>query len=755
MNRDRLRIAAIATIAGAAILLQGAICASGQAGGQGASPAPARPWMDKTLPPDKRADLVIQEMTLDEKVQFLHGDPDRPVQAIGGAVWIPGIPRLGIPDFQMTDGRSGVRVASNRGRYATALPSSLAAGASWDVKLAYDYGAIIGKEARDLGYNVSLGGTANLIREPRNGRNFECWGEDPLLIGKMLAQEVKGTQDQHVVGNINRYVVNDQETGRQVYTSTIDKRSLWETDLLAFEIAIKESNVGTVMCAFNKVNGVHACENPYLLTDILKKAWGFPGWVMSDGGAVVSTVPSAMAGLDQEMVGSRNYYFGDLLKAAIEQGNVPISRVNDMVHRIFRTAFAIGIYDDPPVLRPVNPFPGAEVAQRVAEQGMTLLKNAGGLLPLRAAAVKSIAVIGSHADAGVLSGGGSDQVSAAGGNAVPPPPGGRGGAVWHPSPPLAAIRAKAPNAKVEYDPGTDVAAAAKLAAASDVAIVFGNQRTSEGRDVPNLSLPENQDALIAAVTGANAHTIVVLETGGPVTMPWVDKASAVLEAWYPGIRGGEAMANILFGSVNPSGRLPVTFPKSEADLPHPVLPGPPAAAVQPAPAAAQTGAPGAAGQGRGRGPQVPFDVNYTEGLKAGYKWFDAENKEPLFPFGFGLSYTTFSYSQLKAAATGQSVTVSFQVRNTGKVRGAEVAQVYVALPASAGEPPRRLAGWDKVLLAPGESKTVSVTLDPLRLSIFNVDKDAWEVVPGEYKILVGSSSRNTPLSETVRIAAAR
>jgi beta-glucosidase len=310
-----------------------------------------------------------------------------------------------------------------------------------------------------------------------------------------------------------------------------------------------------------------------------------------------------------------------------------------------------------------------------------------------------------------------------------------------------AIRAKAPNAKVEYNPGTDVAAAAKLAAASDIAIVFGNQHTSEGRDVPDLSLPDNQDALIAAVAGANAHTIVVLETGGPVTMPWAEKAGAVLEAWYPGIRGGEAIANILFGSVNPSGRLPVTFPKSEADLPHPVLPGPPAAA--------QTGAPGAAGQGRGRGPQAPFDVNYTEGLKAGYKWFDAENKEPLFAFGFGLSYTTFSYSQLKATASGQSVTVSFQVRNTGKVSGAEVTQVYVALPASAGEPPRRLAGWDKVLLAPGESKTVSVTLDPLRLSIFDVDKDAWEVVPGEYKILVGSSSRNTPLSENVSIGGGR
>lgn len=604
---------------------------------QAARQAPAnRPWMDRSLDPDKRADLVIEQMTLDEKIGLVHGAEGyssypAPVrdQSLGGAGWLPGIPRLGIPDFQMTDGRSGV-AHIGQGRYATALPSSLAAAATWDLSLAYEYGALIGKEARELGFNVSLGGTANLIRDPRNGRNFECWGEDPILIGKMLARDLKGTQDQGIVGNINRYAVNDEETGRTVYSSIIDKRALRETDLLPFEIAIKESNVGTVMCSYNRLNGVYACEDPNLLTGVLKNEWNFKGWVMSDWGATHSTVNSALAGLDQEMPGGR--YFGDALKTAVENGDVPMERLDDMVHRILRTAFAFGIIDRLPDAVPVDPFPGADVAQRVAESGFVLLRNVRGQLPLKVSRVKSIAVIGSHADVGVLSGGGSDQVDPAGGNAVADVvPFGRGRtAIWHPSSPLLAIRRKAPKVTVTYDPGTDLASAAKAAAGSEVAIVIVNQPTSEGRDVPNLSLPNGQDDLVNAVAAANPRTIVVLETGGPVTMPWLDKVGAVLETWYPGIRGGDAMANILFGDVNPSGKLPVTFPKSEADLPHPELPGL-NLLTQPPPAPPPGASAGPAGPGRGgRGPQIsPFDINYSEGLKTGYKWFESEGKIPL------------------------------------------------------------------------------------------------------------------------------
>ncbi len=309
----------------------------------------------------------------------------------------------------------------------------------------------------------------------------------------------------------------------------------------------------------------------------------------------------------------------------------------------------------------------------------------------------------------------------------------------------------APAAKVEYDPGTDFAAAAKLAAASEVAIVFVNQLTSEGGDLPNLSLPNNQDQLISQVAAANPRTIVVLETGGPVTMPWLDKVSGVVAVWYPGVRGGEAIANILFGVVNPSGKLPVTFPKSEADLPRPELPGRAQELELRAQQAAQAATPG----GGPRRRMAPFDIDYNfEGLKVGYKWFDAEKKEPLFAFGFGLSYTTFAYSQLKVAS-GKDVTVTFAVRNTGKVAGAEVAQVYVGLPASAGEPPKRLVAWERIQLAPGETRTVSLTLDPFHLSIFNVDKDDWQLLPGEYKVFVGGSSRSTPLAGAAQIAAAR
>jgi beta-glucosidase len=707
---------------------------------QDSGPASKGPWMDKSLAPDRRADLLIEQMTLDEKLVFVHGKSEGaesmlPARWLGGAGFVPGIPRLGIPDLQMTDGRSGVVI--ERARYATALPSALAAASSWDLKLAYDYGALLGKEVRDLGFNVSLGGTANLIREPRNGRNFECWGEDPILIGKMLGRALKGTQDQGVIGNINRYAINDQETGRGHYSAHMDERSMRETDLLAFEVAIKESDVGTVMCAYNRVNGDYACENSHLLNEVLKGDWGYKGWVMSDWGATHSTVKAALAGFDQEQPGGR--YFEDALKAAVEKGEVPKARLDDMVHRILRTEFALGVFDNPPLPRPVNPFSGAEVAQRVTEQSTVLLKNANGQLPLKASSIKSIAVIGSHADVGVLSGGGSDQVSAAGGNVVPDGPPAADGyvPVWHPSSPLKAIRAKAPAAKVVYDGGADFAAAARLAATSDVAIVFVNQHTQEGLDVPDLSLPDNQNQLVSQVAAANPQTIVVLETGGPVLMPWIDKVSAVLEAWYPGIRGGEALARILFDDVNPSGKLPVSFPKSEADLPDPVLQGPPGV------------------QQKRRDQQLPFfDVNYPQALKNGYKWFDAEGKEPLFPFGFGLSYTTYSYSELKTRL-GKETRVSFNVTNTGKRAGAEIVQVYVSLPPSVGEPPKRLVAWDKIRLAPGETRAVTLKIEPQYLSIFNTGKKDWELVPGDYTVLVGASSRNTPLAATVRIPGTR
>ena len=732
------------------------------AGGQfpGMASAKHHPWSDKTLSPDQRADMVIKEMTLDEKIQLLHGPGWQAIftpvesgpltRAIAVLGFIPGIPRLGIPDLQMTDSNQGVSLAGGKGRYATAFPSGEAMASAWDPSLSYEIGTQLGHEMRDMGFNMSLGSGVNMIREPRNGRTFEYKGEDPLLAGTLAGSELKAEKALHLITDLKHYAVNDQDSGRIVVNSIIIKRAMRESDLLAFQIALKDSGAGAIMCSYNRINGTYACENPYTLTDVLKKDFDFKGFVVSDWGGTQSTVKAAMAGLDIEMPG--NDSFGAPLKKAVESGEVPMERLNDMVHRILRTEFDSGIVDDPPQPQSPNIMQGFKVAQKTEELGAVLLKNQNKILPLSASSIKSIAVIGGHADVGVLSGGGSSQVSPAGGNPVPPPPEVARNplafmflATYHRSAPLKGIEAKAPHAVVKFDPGTDPASAAALAKQSQVAIVFAVQHESEGMDLPNLSLPDKQDALIEAVADANPHTIVVLETGGVVLMPWIDKVAGVIEAWYPGIRGSEAIANILFGDVNPSGKLPLTFPKNEADLPHPIHLAPPKADAE-HPVPKLPGAPGLIGMAMGIGPF--FDVHYDEGLKVGYKWYDAEKKPVLFPFGFGLSYTTFAYSGL-SVTPGESTNVSFTVKNTGKRAGIETAEVYASLPESAGEPPNRLIGWTKVELAPGESKQVSIPVSRDRLTIYDEASDSWKLVPGSYIIRAGASSRDLPLEKTI------
>ena len=717
----------------------------------------SRPWMNAKLPPDERADLLVKQMTLDEKIQLLHGSfgaplgklvPTAPPRALGGDGFVPGIPRLGIPDLNLIGAGLGVTDLGHRANgQSTALPSSLAETSSWDLEIAYAAGKVIGQETRDEGFNVSLGGGIDVMREPRNGRNFEYHGENPLLAGKITGQELRAIQDQGVVADIKHYVINDQESGRFTVSSNLDKRSMREIDLLAFEIAIKDSGVGTVMCAYNRVNDVYSCENDYLLNEVLKKDWGFKGWVMSDWGATHSTVKAANAGLDQEFFLSQ--YFSAPLKEAVERNEVPMARLDDMVHRILRTLFAVGVMDHPPVVTPIHVKEDADVAQHIAEQGAVLLKNDDGQLPLDASKVRSIAVIGSHADIAVLSGGGSAQVNPVGGNAVPAKPVAADDTdaflaiqVWDPSSPLRAIRAKSPQSKVVFASGLDAGAAAKLASDSEVAIVFAHQHTHENADLKSLALPDEQDELIRRVAAANPHTIVVLENGDPVLMPWLGSVKAVLETWYPGARGGEAIANILFGDVNPSGKLALSFPKSEADLPRPVLQGPPA------PPAGQK--PDANVLTR----DTFFDVNYSEGMKVGYRWYDAENKEPLFPFGFGLSYSSFTYTNLRVDSA-RPVSVAFSLKNTSDRAGAEVAQVYLGLPASAGEPPKRLVGWKKVKLRTGETQEVTVSIAARSLAIFDVARNVWKIVPGEYRVFVGGSSRETPLTQTFRIEPAQ
>ena len=718
------------------------------------TPTPT-PTPSPTPTPDQRAELLLSQMTLAEKLQLVHGNLtiENPTGPRNAPFWVPGIPRLGIPDLLSADGPTGVGDTVGR---ATALPSSIASAASWDLDEAYKYGQVIGKETYAFGINVNLGGNVNLIgREPRDGRTFETKGEDPLLAGEITAAHLRAIQGQYVIAGVKHYAFNDQETARTQSNAVIDERSARESDLLAFEIGIKDSNAQMVMCAYNFVNASSACGNDHLLNGVLKGDWGFPGFVLSDAYATQSSVASAMAGLDQEQPG--DYLFGGIwapesLQAAVQNGDMPLSRLNDMVHRILRAMYAAGVFDHPATVQPIDAAGDAAVAQEVEEQGAVLLKNAGGQLPLNASNVRSIAVIGSHADVGVLSGGGSAQVVPVGGAALTlppacppytPPPGGQACTsafqIFDPSSPLAAIKATAPAATVVFSDGTDPVAAAALAASASVAIVFVSQWESEGMDLQDLSFSGNQNALVAAVAGANPHTIVVLENGGAQLMPWLDSVSAVLEAWYPGQRGGEAIANILFGQVNPSGKLPITFPRSVADLPRPVvpIPSPPDSTAS-------------------------FNIDYTiEGFHVGYKWYDSKGLDVLFPFGYGLSYTTFSISNFQLtpelSAGNLGFQVSFDVQNTGSLAGAEVAQVYLGLPAGIGEPPRRLVGWRKVLLQPGQRQSVAVSLSASSsahpLSYWDVSSNGWLNAAGDYAVYVGDSSRNVALAGTFHLDA--
>ena len=677
---------------------------------------------------DERADALLAKMTQAEKLQLVHGnlEIDSPRT---GSTHVPGIPRLGIPSLYFADGSVGI---SDLVGLATALPSSLANAASWDVSEAYKYGDVIGTEAADYGENVNLGGNINLTgREPRDGRTSETKGEDPILAGKIAAAQLTAIQAHHVIADIKHFAFNDQETGRSTANSIIDERGGRESDLLAFEIGIKDSNTQSVMCSYNLTNGRYDCENPHLLDDVLKTDWQFRGWVLSDFGATHSTGPSADFGLDQE--DPNGPYFSSL-QAYIDAGLVPESRLNDMVHRILRAMFEVGLFDYPQQVQRIPIAADAAVAQEIEEQGAVLLKNSAGELPLQAANLQSIAVIGLHADAAVLSGGGSSQVLPFEGSIredlqCPPLCGFR--EYWDLSSPLQAIRSMAPSANVRFTDGANAAAAAQLAASSQVAIVFVSQYASEAMDEPSLNLtdfvnspPVDQDSLVSAVAAANPNTVVVIENGGPIVMPWLGQAAAVLETWYPGESGGPAIANLLFGVVNPSGKLPITFPANVSQLPRPQIAQPPD----------QT---------------TPFPVNYFEGFNVGYKWYDAKGLEPLFHFGYGLSYTTFAITNPVltnnlASSANPNLQVAFELTNTGKAAGAEVDQVYLGLPAALGEPPRRLVGWQKTMLAPGVTTPVVIEVDENDsshpLSYWDTGSKSWTVAPGNYTVYVGNSS---------------
>ncbi|HEY7007222.1 MAG TPA: glycoside hydrolase family 3 C-terminal domain-containing protein [Sphingomicrobium sp.] len=718
---------AIAVAASVAMLL----CTAAQAAQPSA--APDRPWLNRDLSPDARAKDALAAMTLDEKLRLIFGYSDQAMtdlakvpddivpadlktyvvthQIKGSAGFVPGVPRLGIPDQTQTDASLGVR---NSFIPSTALPSSLATAASFDPEVSRAGGAMIGAEARATGHNTMLSGGVNLAREPRNGRNFEYTGEDPLLAGTMAGALIDGIQSNHIISTVKHYAVNDQETLRTSLDVTISAEAMRQSDLLAFEFAIEQGKPGSVMCSYNLINGRWGCENDYLLNKVLKHDWGYKGFVMSDWGAVHSTVDAANDGLDQFTgfccATDKPWFAPPAMKAALQSGAISEKRLDDMVERILWAMFADGPVDFPVKVAPIDYAANAAVAQKAAEESLVLLKNEGDLLPLRG--VKSIAVIGGHADEGVLAGAGSSDVTPVGGAVM------IDNHTYLPSPPLAALKRELPKAKIAFDAGADPAAAAALAAHSDVAIVFLNQHLSEGSDHA-LELTGNQDALVAAVAAANPKTIVVAETGGAIYMPWVNRVPAILEAFYPGIRGGPAIARILTGKVNPSGHLPISFPASADQLARPEI----------------------AGLGEPDG--TPARVLYDEGAAIGYKWYDLKGYRPLFAFGHGLSYTRFALSNLAAQPEGKAIKVSFSIRNVDKRAGKGVGQVYVA-PAdwkkTGWEAPKRLGAFAKAELKPGQSKKIEVAVDPRLLATYEAAENQWHIRGGDYRVMLGDAS---------------
>ncbi len=687
--------------------------------------------------PASRARSLVGQMTLDEKLQQLHGIRDATHYR-----FVPPLPRLGIPGLQVTNGPAGAGPGDTRPQAkATALPAPISLAATWDPNLARLNGEIIGAESKDIGNGLVEAPTINIARVPQNGRTFEGYGEDPHLVSQISVNNIIGMQSQGVIANVKHYAANNQETNRFTVNEEIDERTLREIYLPAFEASVKQGHVASLMCAYPRVNGTYCCENDILLNQILKKEWGFDGFVTSDFGAVHSTVASATAGLDLEMPNGK--YFGDDdLKSAVGSGKVPLSIIDDKLIRRFKTMMRLGIFDHPPSPTPIPAEKNGAIARRLAEEGIVLLKNGRGILPLNAAKLKSIAVIGPAAAKAVTGGGGSSRV-----------------APLYTVDPVDGIRQRAgEKVTVRFSDGADISQAVSLARAADTAILMVGDVATEGRD-NSISLSGNQDELVKAVAAANPRTVVVLKSGSAVLMPWVEQVPAILEAWYPGEEDGNAVAAVLFGDFNPSGKLPITFPKSLDDVP------------------ANT-----AEQFPGVGPVVAFKNNYndekdksppgsggvarySEGVFVGYRHYDATGIVPLFPFGHGLSYTNFTYKDLKISPVEVSlgkehswkVAIDVMVANGGGMSGSEVVQVYVGLPSADGvpQPPKQLKGFQKISLGPGKRTRVHIAMDARSLSYWDIKNHAWAIAPGDYQIMVGASSRDIRLRGHLKVTASQ
>jgi beta-glucosidase len=689
----------------------------------------------------QRANDLVKKLTLDEKLQFILSKYPSNADPGGGGGYIEGVTRLHIPDVNISDSATGSGSATQS---SSTFPATIALAASWDRQLSYDYGKEIAIQLRAQGFAMGLGGGTNLAREPRGGRSFEYLGEDPLLAGELLAQRTKGTQGQNVMASIKHFVGNEQETNRMGGNSQIDERTLRELYLLPFEIAVEQGQPASVMCSYNRLNGEYACENSVLLTDILKTQWHFSGQVQSEWGATHTTAKAINAGLDEEEGSDAgpSYFARVPVLFALANHDVTQDRIDDMVRRKLYGLIASGVMDDPPRGGEKIDFDAArKLAQSAEEQSIVLLKNDRQQLPLPPSRLKRIAVIGSHADVAVMSGGGSADT-------MHPVTGSfqgceglefvdhKGCGWWRnpwlkiPVPLTEAIQELSPRSEVKfsgvrdeqapfraYSPG-EIADAVALARESDVAIVVVAQPAGEDfGDLKTLSLqnPSNQNELVDAVATANLHTIVMIESGNPILMPWKDKVAAIIEAWYPGEAGGKALANVLFGKVDPSGKLPFTFPLRNEDTPT----------------WGDTGV-------------ISKNPVYSEKLNMGYRWYDAKKIAPLFEFGYGLSYTHFTYSDLSVKRdTDRTLHVSFSVKNDGAVAGAEVPQVYLGIDY-AGEPPLRLCDWSKIQLNPGKAQKVNIVISPKTQSIWDTSANDWRVIP-DAVVYVGASSRDIRL----------
>jgi len=710
-------------------------------------------WMDANLAADKRADLLLSAMTTEEKFQQLVGEPGIVAELphCAGGRHVPGLPRLDIPTLRITNGPVGVGqndcvpadvVAESPGTLmmsplsakATSLPAAIALAATFDRDAGERFGDVLGRQSRNLALHVMEAPGINLARMPHGGRNFEYFGEDPYLAGEMAVAEIKAVQSHGVIAMPKHYAVNEQETDRKTMNAIVDPRVLHQLYLLPFEMTVKDADAASIMCSYNYVNGVQVCEDHYLLTEVLRDQWGFEGYVQSDFYAVQS-LAALHAGTDHEMPGFRidrdgyrTWYTPENLGAALANGTLVMADINLALKRRYLQMFRLGIFDRPVVQKPLDLEGDAAIATELGEQGAVLLKNDDQLLPFKPESLQRITLVGKsdYAETAVVGGGGSSQV-------IP----------FATIPALEGFRQTLSQMKtgtevtlvVVEDDNSNLAEAVAAAKSADAVVLLAGGLSSEGEDLEHLSLPKQQDDMISAIAAANPRTALVLKNNAATLMPWLDKVPAILQAWFPGQQDGLIVSRLLFGLANPSGKLPVTYPRSESDLP----------ATEPV---QWPGVVAADGLRR---------VEYSEGLEIGYRWFDAQAIEPLFPFGYGLSYTTFSLSDIAVTAAAfdfsSPLKVTFTVTNTGDVRGAEVPQIYLGFPAGTGEPPKRLVGFDKVWLDSGESREVEIVLDPAAANhpfgVFNAASGQWENRPGEYRVMVGTSTADITHTQSV------